>query len=220
MIQAVLSSHPRACKPWFPNCGSRLPAEQRLNWAKRWLKTGRKKQPKDEVLGRIFMGHQGPRPRDFVDKNFLQVALFCCVREGVAGMCRDLGRDVPDFENILRKRTLGWFLFPIKRGKNQEWKSWPGPIEKLEKGFQKGGLVEFCKQLFSSQEYGFWERKLPQKWPSLSLKSPLLIQGELFYLQLELFFLQLSFFAYSPLRPLLDALSHCKQKSSNCKQRS
>ena len=38
--------------------------------------------------------------------------------------------------------------------------------------------------------------------------------GKLFYLQLELFCLQLSFFAYSPLRPLLDALSHCKQKSS------
>ena len=42
-------------------------------------------------------------------------------------------------------------------------------------------------------------------------------RGKLFYLQLELFCLQLSFFAYSPLRPLLEALSHCKQKSSNCK---
>ena len=40
--------------------------------------------------------------------------------------------------------------------------------------------------------------------------------GKLFYLQLELFCLQLSFFAYSPLRRSLDALSHCKQKSSNC----
>ena len=45
-------------------------------------------------------------------------------------------------------------------------------------------------------------------------------RGKLFYLQLELFCLQLSFFAYSPSRPLLDALSHCKQKSSNCKQKS
>ena len=42
-------------------------------------------------------------------------------------------------------------------------------------------------------------------------------RGKFFYLQLECFFLQLSFFAYSPLRPLLDALSHCKHKSSNCK---
>ena len=42
-------------------------------------------------------------------------------------------------------------------------------------------------------------------------------RGKLFYLQLEFFFLQSSFFAYSPLRPLLDALFHCKQKSSNCK---
>ena len=44
-----------------------------------------------------------------------------------------------------------------------------------------------------------------------------LLWGKLFYLQLELFRLQLSFFACSPLRPLLGALSHCKQKSSNCK---
>ena len=42
-------------------------------------------------------------------------------------------------------------------------------------------------------------------------------RGKFFYLQLELFCLQLSFFAYTPLRPLLDALSHCKRKSSNCK---
>ena len=42
-------------------------------------------------------------------------------------------------------------------------------------------------------------------------------RGKPFYLQLELFRLQLSFFACSPLRPLLDALSHCKQKSSKCK---
>ena len=41
--------------------------------------------------------------------------------------------------------------------------------------------------------------------------------GKLFYLQLEFFCLELSFFACSPLRPLLDALSHCKQKSINCK---
>ena len=38
-------------------------------------------------------------------------------------------------------------------------------------------------------------------------------RGKLVYLQLELFCLQVSFFAYSPLRPLLDALSHCKQKA-------
>ena len=39
----------------------------------------------------------------------------------------------------------------------------------------------------------------------------LIFWGKLFYLQLELFCLQLGIFAYSP---LLDALSHCEQKSS------
>ena len=48
----------------------------------------------------------------------------------------------------------------------------------------------------------------------------MIIWGKLFYLQLEPCCLQLSFFAYSPLEPLLDALSHCNQKSSNCEQKS
>ena len=43
---------------------------------------------------------------------------------------------------------------------------------------------------------------------------------KLSYFQLELFCLQMNFFAYSALRCLLDVLSHCKQKSSNCEQKS
>ena len=43
--------------------------------------------------------------------------------------------------------------------------------------------------------------------------------GEAFYLQLELFCLQLSFFAYSPLRRLLDALSHCKCKAKTVSEK-
>ena len=30
----------------------------------------------------------------------MQVAFFCCFRQGVAGMSRDLGRDVPDLEKL------------------------------------------------------------------------------------------------------------------------
>ena len=37
---------------------------------------------------------------DIPDKNFMQVAFFCCFRQGVAGMSRDLGRDVPDLEKL------------------------------------------------------------------------------------------------------------------------
>ena len=45
------------------------------------------------------------------------------------------------------------------------------------------------------------------------LVNPQKCGGSFFYLQLELSCLQLSFFACGPLRPLLDALSHCKQKN-------
>ena len=33
-----------------------------------------KKSQKIKCLGRIFLEHQGPRPRDIPDKNFMQVA--------------------------------------------------------------------------------------------------------------------------------------------------
>ena len=57
------------------------------------------------------------------------------------------------------------------------------------------------------------ENEVESSWPAL----PFLMDEVFFNLQLEFICLQLSFFAYSPLRPLLDALSYCKQKSSNCK---
>ena len=34
-----------------------------------------------KFLGGIFLGHQGPRHRDIPDKNFMQVAFWCCFRE-------------------------------------------------------------------------------------------------------------------------------------------
>ena len=41
----------------------------------------------------------------------------------------------------------------------------------------------------------------------------------LIYLKLELFCLWLSFFAYSPLRRLWGALSHCKQKAKDVSEK-
>ena len=59
-----------------------------------------------KFLDGIFLGHPGPRRCDIPDKNFMQVAFFCCFRQGVARMSRDLGRDVPDLENFMQE-TLG-----------------------------------------------------------------------------------------------------------------
>ena len=60
-----------------------------------------------ELLGGIL-----PRRRDIPDKNFMQVAFFCCFRPGVAGMSRDLGRDVPDLENFMQENFGAGFSFP------------------------------------------------------------------------------------------------------------
>ena len=68
---------------------------------------------KIKFLDRIFLGHQGPRRRDIPDKNSMQVALFCCFRQGVAGMSRDLGGDVPDLEKLYARKLWADFSFPI-----------------------------------------------------------------------------------------------------------
>ena len=65
-----------------------------------------------KFLGRIFLGHPGPTRRDIPDKHFMQVAFFCCFRQGVAGMSRDLGRDVPDLEKHYARKLWADFSYP------------------------------------------------------------------------------------------------------------
>ena len=62
-----------------------------------------------KFLGGIFLGHPGPRRQDIPDKNFMQVAFFCCFRQGVAGMSRDLGRDVPNLEKQYARKLWADF---------------------------------------------------------------------------------------------------------------
>ena len=75
--------------------------------------THRKNSLNIKFLGRIFLGSPGPRRRDIPDKNFMQVAFFCCFRQGVAGMSRDLGRDVPDLEKLYARKLWAVFSYPI-----------------------------------------------------------------------------------------------------------
>ena len=42
----------------------------------------------------------------------MQVAFFCCFKQGVAGMSRDLGRDVPDLEKRYAGKFWADFSFP------------------------------------------------------------------------------------------------------------
>ena len=72
----------------------------------------RKNSPNIKFLGGIFLGHPGPRRRDIPEKNFMQVAFFCCFRQGVAGMSRDLGRDVPDLEKLYARKLRADFSHP------------------------------------------------------------------------------------------------------------
>ena len=43
----------------------------------------------------------------------MQAAFFCCFRQGVAGMSRDLGRDVPESEKLYARKLWADFSYPI-----------------------------------------------------------------------------------------------------------
>ena len=66
--------------------------------------------PGDKVfLGRKFR----PRPWDVPDKSSMQGAFFCCFRQGVVGMFRDLDRDVPGSEKLFARKLWADFSFPM-----------------------------------------------------------------------------------------------------------
>ena len=98
----------------------------------------------------------------------------------------------------------------------------------LSKGIQRNALREFpgsfrnFSGISSGKSQPYWgdgpKVPIPRSFVG-SVGTSVGKKGEAFVLTVGVFCLQLSFFAYSPLRPLLNALSHCKQKSFNCKQR-
>ena len=85
---------------------------------------------KIKFSGRIFLGHQGPttsgyprpRPQDVPDKSFMQGALFCCSRQGIAGMSRDLGRDSGvTLANQTKERPVHELFPGAFRNKSSMW---------------------------------------------------------------------------------------------------
>ena len=74
-----------------------------------------KNSPKTKFLGRTFLGHQGPTRRDIPDPSpgcpgeklyarCLSPWFLDGFREGMAGMSRDLGLDVPGSERLYARK--------------------------------------------------------------------------------------------------------------------
>ena len=73
-----------------------------------FLHSGRK-QPREKAFGHDVRrrswthksGYPCRWPWDVPDKSFMQgTSCFCCFREGMAGMSRNLGRDIPGSEKL------------------------------------------------------------------------------------------------------------------------
>ena len=68
---------------------------------------------KIKFFGRIFLRYQGPRRRDIPDIDLCKWP-FSVFSHGVAGMSRDLGRDVPDLEKLYARKLGADLSFPEK----------------------------------------------------------------------------------------------------------
>ena len=71
-----------------------------------------KEQAKHKVFGRDIPGTSGSQTSGYPGQNFMQVAFFCCFRQGGAWMSRDLGRDVPDLEKLYARKLWADFSYP------------------------------------------------------------------------------------------------------------
>ena len=60
----------------------------------------KEKQPKDKVFGPDMPETSGTQTLEYPGKRLYARRLFCCFKEGVAGMYRDSGRDVPGSDKL------------------------------------------------------------------------------------------------------------------------
>ena len=114
----------------------------------------------------------------------MQVAFFCCFRQGVAGMSRDLGQDVLDLENFMQENFGLIFRFIVEAEKDVP-KKWWGTSEILhiiEVARLQGELCtkyidlsyefsyekcsEIFPEIFEPSFCGSESRKTPAKSPS------------------------------------------------------
>ena len=64
------------------------------------------KQPKHKVFGRDIPGTLGTQTSGYPGQKLYASGVFLLFRQGVAGMSRNLGRDVPDLEKLMQE-TMG-----------------------------------------------------------------------------------------------------------------
>ena len=74
--------------------------------------SGTEKQPKHKVLGRDIPGTSETQTSGYPRQKLSASGLFCCFRQGVVGMSRDLGRDVPDLEKLYARELWADFSCP------------------------------------------------------------------------------------------------------------
>ena len=69
----------------------------------------RKKQPKHKVFGRDIPGTSGTQTSGYPGQKLYATGLFLLFRQGVAGMSRDLGGDVPELKKLYARKLRAYF---------------------------------------------------------------------------------------------------------------
>ena len=91
----------------------------------------------------------------------MRVAFLCCFRQGVAGMSRDLGRDVPDLEKLYARKLWADFSYPIfwhfLKMPDHLWKLFPDHLGLRE----VRNVVSSCRADMWQQSAHTWDRPRP-----------------------------------------------------------
>ena len=90
----------KSCSEVFPIWTFRM----LVSWETETTENSPKLQVRRNSLNTKFLGR--------IQKLYASGPFFCCFRQGVAGMCRDLGRDVPDLEKLYARKLWADFSHP------------------------------------------------------------------------------------------------------------
>ena len=104
-----------------------------------WSYSGPKNSLNIKFLGGILLGHPGPRRRETQTKT-LSKWPFLLFTQGVAGMSRDLGRDVPDLEKLYAGKLWADFSYPSYRPRKKK------SLKRLKEETKKRPFSSFCKE--------------------------------------------------------------------------
>ena len=130
------------------------------------------KQPKHKVFGRDIPGTSGTQTSGYPRQKLYASGLFLLFLQGVAGMSRDLGRDIPDLEKLYARKLRADFSYHMccRNSLQESLQSWDpdcvvqGPSSWISPKNRKGKEQVLFKSKIITGSLVSLENLLPQNY--------------------------------------------------------